>query len=343
MGFFNDMFLKIKKLLGREQKALPQPEEIKVINVKEREEAKKEKSFKEQLVDDAKVFRPENMPTNEAIIEILKQQGMKEEIAKNEDALKLVLDVAYSKIGGKEISINSQNLEQIQAQLSKIIEKGAIVDKETYPWKEYGTVGEGTKTRTIDVNKENKALITETKIDEYDVYSNEKKYHTYTSNKTSITIEDGMQMTKENEYSTRTYDPSERKYIDTKNEGYTITRNPDLVTAYVRVRNGEANLAQERGGYILVDGGGVEGRLSNGLGFETDIEQIDEARKEGRPPQGFLNKGFSEDLAVIQKEEENVKNMLADLVKKSKVFEKMAAKKGLIESPVVDNKEQDEK
>lgn len=74
---------KIKKMLGRWQKALPEIEKDKRIG--------EETKIEEPKVEESK-----------------KELTFKEEIAKNEDAVKAVLDIAYSKIGGRETSINSQ-------------------------------------------------------------------------------------------------------------------------------------------------------------------------------------------------------------------------------------------
>lgn len=62
--------------------------------IEDKNELSKAEEYRKSVAQEAKEIRLENMPRGEAIISILKQYGLKDEIANNKDAVKAVLEIA---------------------------------------------------------------------------------------------------------------------------------------------------------------------------------------------------------------------------------------------------------
>lgn len=242
------------------------------------------------------------MSFEDAIVAILKEEGMKREIAQNTDAKEAIIKlVKQDKRISENERLSSENIEYVRSVLKKFINTDGTIMGKSDKMHLYTGQSENKTMTIIDVQG---GKLVETQSS----FSSEISY----SETVKKTIEDGIEM--------------EVVVSDSEGNKTTYCRNKDLVTAQVMYNN-EYCPNMTRGGTIQVFAEKIGG--SRYFKVSERIKQIDEARAKGETPEGFLYEGKDPDKS---KELEKLKeNAFKAYCESSDKFKKIAEKKGLIE------------
>ena len=242
------------------------------------------------------------MSFEDAIVKILEEEGMKKEIAQNEDAKKAIINlVKQDKRILENERLSLDNIEYVRSVLKNFINTDGTIKGNSDDMVLYTGPSKDKTTTIIDVQGGN---LVETQSS----FSSEIGF----SQTVKKTIEDGIEM----------------EVVESDSEGRinTYSRNNDLVTATVRYEN-KYFPTKTRGGTMLA---GLEKiRGSRYLDFEKRVHDIDAARAKGETPEGFLYEG--KDDEEIKKLNQQKSDLFACFCIFSKKFRALAEKRGLVE------------
>ena len=266
------------------------------------------KEFREDIAQKAQEYDWVSMPFEEAVAKVLEQEGMKSEIGQNADARRKIAELVR-KDGRMPDRINSGNIDYVRSVLKEFITRDGTIKSETKEMVE-GADQPNVYTNVIDV-RDGKLVL------ENSFYAPRGNY----SEQTDTTIENGIEMQK-----VKTYNNS--------GNIITYTRNPDLVTMHVNMENKyEQSLNRGVDEWAVgeyperLDGSAIT--IGSLEALKAEVAKIDEARKEGKTPNGYLYEG--KDEVELKKLQESKERELKGLIEKNKEFKKMAEAKGLIQ------------
>ncbi len=314
-------------------------EKIEPVNDKKEEgniveDSNTPKKFKEGLVESAKNYDWENMPRDEAITTMLKNLGMKPELANNEDAKKEILEIVNNTIGNEtKISDSTQGWL-----------KGLIGDDGTIAFDEdlllngksgrFYEVVKGNRevlssvcSTIIDVNEEGQLVKhTITNLSDKSTFYDGRIDENYSSTDITAVIDGGIEMNRIEIYTdtTKSY-PSKSTHSSTKT--ITLTRDRKLPTrAY-----GSVNI---KGDNILANGNvslynvnaydAILGKYTNLANLSLD----DIRNNENLPGFGYYGPNQEE-----MKRQEGIYNTdLKQLIDEDPKFKRLANKLGIVNS-----------
>lgn len=287
MGLFNK--IKNSRIAAffrmlRGQKALPSDDEI-LREEKDIVEKTPHEKFSEELKKEANDIS--KMTRTDAILKILKEAGLRDDILKNQDAVEKILEIAEDEINDI-LYINGENEEEVRTNLSKIVKNG-IIEKV-----EEKTIDDCTdsKITTIDVDDKGRLVIGEKtdhtqNLEEFiRLLNNSEKSESEALQESGYEskivyeqtiIECGVEMEKTCETIENVASKSTHKDSLVK-----IIRNPNLVTASVEVKDlltNETRSTKDR--WANITDTGRKATLTGLINEDgkktmaTDIEQID--------------------------------------------------------------------
>lgn len=238
MGKLNDLFKRIKGLLGRNKK-LPEGKadnyiSVEMPEIKEEPKMTEHENFVSSLKEQAQTFDLTHMPTEEAIAKALEEKGLNAEIAKNPEFQKQM-----AKIFSPIFEHNSMPNEQMAENLRK-----AIANKQ-YGNYSFSITTDGNfefkevrKDDLLYAPKANNTLFMADKTGNLNVIStsefeslDENKRVVFNTKNQSTFNKDGLEMKKINASVERTYQPANSALPIVKDNYETIIRNDDLLTA----------------------------------------------------------------------------------------------------------------
>ena len=265
--------------------------------------------FLKGLRSSANEFNYYGMKFEDAIVKILEEEGMKKEIAQNADAKKAIINLLKQdkRIPGDE-KLNSDNISFTRYVLKQFINTDGTIKGKSDEMILYNEQSENIQTTTIDV-KDGKLVTTE-------IVNMPKLEYSTTVTKT---IEHGVEM----------------EVVESNNKGRkdTYTRKSDLVTTEVHYEDTFRNVG--RGGFIQA-GAEKIGSASRSIYFDIQkrIQDIDEARANGKTPEGFLYEG--KDQEKIKELNEEKRSIFEKYYNSSENFRKLAETKGLVQATGID-------
>ena len=259
--------------------------------------------FIKGLKSSANEFNYYGMKFEDAIVKILEEEGMKKEIAQNADAKKAIINLLrQDKRIPEDEKLNSDNISFTRYVLKQFINKDGTIKGKSNEMILYNEQPENNiQTTTIDV-KDGSLVTTE-------IVNMPKLEYSTTVTKT---IEHGVEM----------------KVVESNNKGRkdTYTRKSDLVTTEVYYEDTFRNVG--RGGFIQA-GAEKIGSASRSIYFDIQkrIQDIDEARANGKTPEGFLYEG--KDQEKIKELNEEKRSIFEKYYNSSEKFRKLAEERGL--------------
>lgn len=358
MGKISELWKKVKGMFNK-NKALPEGREVMEIvdNQYEMEKESGHEIFLKELQSKAKEFDPSTMLKEDAIMKILEEKGMNEELSKNPAAKSKITEIATEILESNGIErITKDNLEEVKWRITnishldnsannkrngylKIQEDGSIKyleDVEKYEGFKYPMISnnsshffmeEGSfKVKEVNTDKMNFIETIENKNIEVEEKWENTVLHVYNKN--------GLEMRRDTE---RTDERSEsRRQVKVQSEKDQIIRQSDLVTARTySQKNGKG-----QGAVVCLDFEHPE-ILNTRTNFDVDNVINKKEQNKLTYENGFIEiydplKDGAEVKERVEKQNEELKKIRESAIRRSPEFKKTAMENGLIKEETLE-------